>query len=292
MAISRDQIMAAVSTQKSLPSVPDLVIRLEAELRKDEPSVDEVAKLMEQDPALSLKVLSVANSAFYSRGKAAATVRQAMMRLGFSEIRRMAVAALVVDNYRDFSGGSPALFWGHSLAVAFATRAVAEFCSCELTDDAVEAAFTCGLLHDLGIMAMGQLFPAEHQTLVARHLRDGGDFCDLEIDEFGIDHGEVGALMMRNWSLPDELVEVVAHHHSPWMIAPDNVMRLHLTQLVHLSDFICNNQGYGRRRQVLPASFDESAWESLGLTLDAVPGIIARVREEGGRSEVFMKAFG
>lgn len=77
-----------------------------------------------------------------------------------------------------------------------------------------------------------------------------------------------------------------------YQIAPDNTARVHLSQLVHLSDFICDNQGYGRRRQVLPASFDESAWESLGLTLDAVPDIIDRVREEGERSEVFIKAFG
>ena len=292
MTISRDQIIDTVKRQKTLPSIPDLVVRLEEELRKKEPSVQEVSHLLEQDPALSLRILSVANSAFYNRGKETTSVRQAMMRLGFAEIRRLAVAAMVVDNYKDFCGGSPALFWGHALAVAFATRAVSTFCTAPLEQDTIESAFTCGLLHDLGVMAFGQLYPSEYQALIVQLLREGGDICDLEMGTFGIDHGEVGAILMRGWDLPEAMCKVVEYHHRPWMSDASDLAVTLLTQLVHMADFICSNQGYGRRRQILPSAFDESAWDSLGLSLEKVPEIIARVAEEGKRSDVFMGAFG
>jgi putative nucleotidyltransferase with HDIG domain len=292
MSLTRDQIIETVGRQKSLPSIPDLVVRLEQELRKKEPSVSEVSRLIEQDPALSLRILSVANSAFYNRGKETSSVRQAMMRLGFSEIRRLAVAAMVVENYKDYCGGSPALFWGHSLAVAFATRAVATFCKAVLAPETVESAFTCGLLHDLGVMAFGQLYPAEYQALFVRLMRDGGGISELEMRTFGIDHGEVGAILMRGWELPETMCNVVAYHHSPWANHDADSTEMALTQLVHMADFICNNQGYGRRRQILPSAFDESAWESLGLSLEDVPEIIERVKVEGERSDVFMGAFG
>jgi two-component system, cell cycle response regulator len=292
MTITREQIIEAVKHQKRLPSIPDLVMRLEKELQKKDPSIKEVSTLIEQDPALSLRILSVANSVFYSRGKEASSVKQAMLRLGFAEIRRLAIAAVLVENYRDFCGGSPALFWGHSLAVGLAARALTEFCSVKIENEITESAFTCGLLHDLGVMAFGQLFPSEYQAVVVKVLGRGGELSEAEIDTFGIDHGEVGAILMKGWELPDVMCKVVEFHHRPWRCNTENPSLMNLIYLVHLSDFICNNQGYGRRRQLLPESFDHMAWDALGLSLECVPEIIEKVRFEGERSQVFMNAFG
>ena len=292
MTITRTQIIEALNQQTSLPSIPDLVIRLEAELRSEEPSMNDIAEIIEQDPALSLRLLSVANSAFYRRGREVSTVRQAMSRLGFEEIRRLAVAAVLVNSYKDLGKENPTLFWGHSLAVAFATKAVAGFCSVPLLQDAVTASFTCGLLHDVGILALNQLFSREYQELRGKRVLEGGDINRLETETFGIDHGEVGGELMRQWELPEQMCKVVTLHHRPWECDPADTETFQIVQLIHISDFICNNQGYGRRRQILPDAFEDSAWNALGLSLDHVPDIINMVRVEGERSQVFMNAFG
>lgn len=289
MTLTREQIIDAVKRTRNLPSVPDVVMRLEEELRSKQPSIDEVTKIIEHDPSLSLRILSVANSAFYRRGKEATSVKQAMVRLGFMEVRRLAVAVVLIDNYKSVSGGSPQLFWGHSLAVGFATKVVAAFCTVKPDPRMVEATFTIGLLHDLGVLVMQTLFPDDYQAMMDRLSQTGGEVCDLETETWAIDHGEVGAILMRRWELPETLCEAVQYHHRPWQCHSANK---NIVQLVHLADFICSNQGYGRRTQALPAAFDESAWDSLGLSLDRVPEIIDKVREEGERSQVFMGAFG
>jgi HD-like signal output (HDOD) protein len=289
MTLSREQIIEAVKRTKNLPSIPDLVLRLEEELRKSQPSIDEMTKIIEQDPSLSLRILSVANSAFYRRGKEATSVRQAMVRLGFMEVRRLAVAAVLMENYKNVSGGSSKLFWGHSLAVAFATRTIAGFCATKLDPQLVEASFTVGLLHDLGVLVFQMLYPEDYQELTGKQLLEGGDISDKESEAWGIDHGEAAAVLMQRWELPSAICEVVQHHHHPWSCPlPSKPM----AQLVHIADFVCNNQGFGRRSQVLPGAFDENAWDSLGLSLDRVPEIIEKVKEEGERSHVFMGAFG
>ena len=289
MTLTRERIIEAVKRTRNLPSVPDLVLRLEEELRKSHPSVNEITYIIEQDPSLSLRILSVANSAFYRRGKEATSVRQAMVRLGFMEIRRLAVAAVLIDSYKDFSGSSPQLFWGHSLAVAFATRIIAEFCQTRIDPQLVESSFTIGLLHDLGVLVLQMLYPKEYQVLVDDLLAEGGDISDREISAWDIDHGEVGGVLMQRWELPVAMCEAVQYHHYPYRCSgPSKVM----AQLVHLADFVCSNQGFGRRTQVLPVSFDETAWDALGLSLDRTQEIIEKVREEGERSQVFMGAFG
>ncbi len=289
MTLSRQQIIDAVKRTKNLPSIPDLVLRLEEELRKSQPSVDEMTKIIEQDPSLSLRILSVANSAFYRRGKEATSVRQAMVRLGFMEVRRLAVAAVLFDNYKGVTSESPKLFWGHSLAVAFTTKIIAGFCMAKLDSALVESSFTVGLLHDLGILVFQTLYPAEYQELTGKQLLEGGGISEIESEAWGIDHGEAAAVLMKRWELPDAICDVVEHHHHPWSCPAASKS---MAELVHIADFICNNQGFGRRSQVLPGTFDESAWDSLGLSLDRVPEIIAKVQEEGERSQVFMGAFG
>ncbi|MCP4677217.1 MAG: HDOD domain-containing protein [Deltaproteobacteria bacterium] len=288
MALSRDKILAAVKKADSLPSVPDLIMQLEKELRKPHPSIAEVTKIIEQDPSLSANLLRITNSAFYRRTRETTTVRQAMMRLGFEEVRRMATAAVLVDGYKGFAGGNPKLYWGHCMAVSLACRAVAEFCTHEFSKDDIELVFTAGLLHDLGVLALYHLFPKEYAELMQTVLEKGGIAHDAEVNAWDIDHGEVGEVLTRRWKLPEPICQVARFHHRPWLCADEHRS---LIWLVHISNFICNNQGYGRKESGFPDAFDHGAWDALGLSLNQVPEIIEKVQEEGERSATFINAF-
>ncbi len=289
MTVTRENILKAAKKVSDLPSFPDVVVRLEHELGKHMPSLREVARIVEQDPMLSAQFLRVANSAYYSRVKATTSIAGAVNRLGFIEARKLAIATALIDRYKQHGGERPDLFWGHSLAVALATRAVSSFSTKELSEETMESSFAAGLLHDLGILVLLHIFPKEYEELTQEIRNQGGIASDIERSNWGVDHGEVGEVLAKQWKLPDAICQVIRYHHQPWLADPEHRT---LVQLVHLSNFICNNQGFGRREAGFPDSFDHAAWDSLGLSLEQVPEITEKVSEEGERSTLFVKAFG
>ena len=287
--LNRERIVEAISKAKNLPSVPNLVLELDRELAVAEPDINRISELIQQDLSLSARLLSVANSAFFRGATQTTSLRQALMRLGFLEARRMVVATALIENYRGFGGRSPELFWGHSLAVGLTTRTIARFSSNKLPDDVVESAFSVGLLHDLGVMALLHLFSEEYEQLLHKIEQEGGTSIDVEYECWGIDHGEVGEMLARRWELPESVCQGIRYHHQPWLASQNEQA---LVRLVHLANFVCNNQGYGRRESGFPDAFDHSSWQELGLEIEQVPEIITEVCKEGQRSRVFMDAFG
>jgi HD-like signal output (HDOD) protein len=289
MELTREQIISAVEQTTSLPSFPEVVLRLQEELGKSEPSVLRIGQIVEQDPALSARFLKVANSAYYSRGQKTTSIQQAITRLGLAEARLLALATALVNQFGNFGGGNAQRFWGHSLAVALSVRIMVDLGKAEISKEAADSYFSGGLLHDLGVLVLFHIFPEEYAELTKEVQEKGGVPCDIEREYWGTDHGEVGGVLARLWKLPENICEAICHHHSPWAAAAEHRQ---LVQLVHLSDFVCNNQGFGRAESGFPEEFDQGAWEALGLDLEQVPEIIEKVQEEGQRSEVFLEAFG
>jgi len=289
MELTRERIIEAVEKTTTLPSFPEVVLRLQEELGKSEPSVLRVGQIVEQDPALSARFLKVANSAYYSRTQKTSSIQQSVTRLGLEEARLLALATALVSQFGGFGGGNPQRFWGHSLAVALSVRIMVDLGTAKISKGEADSCFSGGLLHDLGVLILYHLFPEEYAGLAKKVREEGGVPSNVEREWWGTDHGEVGEVLARRWKLPETICEVICHHHSPWAAAPQHRP---LVQLVHLSDFVCNNQGFGRAESGFPEEFDQGAWEALGLDLNQVPEIIEKVRKEGQRSEVFMEAFG
>jgi HD-like signal output (HDOD) protein len=288
-SLTRKQIIAAVEKVHSLPAVPQVVSRFEEELRSASPSMDRAAKIVEEDAVVSAALLSVANSVYYKRRVEVETVKRAMVNLGLAEAGRLVIAAGLVNAYQHPGGRNPTRFWGHCLAVAFAAREVARIAVVPFSEAEISAAFTAGLLHDLGVIALFHIFPGEYEALMVQLEDKGGVATEAELAAWEIEHGEVGELLGRRWKLPEAVCQVMRCHHVPWQ-AP--VEHRRVVQLVHLADFVCVNQGFGREESGFPSAFDHSAWDDLGLTLDEVPQLIEAVKQEGERSEVFVKAFG
>ena len=282
MTLTRDQVLTGLSKTTSLPSFPDVLLRFEEELAKDEPSMSALSKIVENDPALSARFLKLANSAFYTRSKATTSVLGAIQRLGLSEARRLTVATVLISSYGGFGGRDPRLFWVHSVATALTTRVLARLSTAELSEEAIEGAYTAGLLHDLGALALHHLFPDDCSEVYEILEEKGGVAHAVEEELWGISHGEVGELLGEQWKLPTEILKAIRHHHRPWECEEEH---RGVVRLVHLANFVCNNQGFGRLESGFPDTFDHSAWESLGLSLAQVPTIIDLAIEEGGRSE-------
>lgn len=196
-----------------LPSMPQVLLRFLQLSSDDSTSMAELATLVGQDPALSARILTVANSPALRRGKETKNLLQCLVNLGIRLARSLAACLVVqkvfsptVENqHYDLTG-----FWGHSLRVAEVARAIAA----ELEYPDLEEAYLSGLLHDIGqLLLLGGVGERYGSILVLS--RDEADLRDIEEQRLGTDHAAVGAWLLDQWDLSSFMADSVLFHHTP-----------------------------------------------------------------------------
>lgn len=198
----------------SLPPIPALpVARAQAFalLTGPEPSLAEVATLVEGDPALTLALLRAANSASSAPATRVSRVADAIVRLGIDDTRGLALALLLRDAAGAAlrrSGIDLDAAWSYLIAGAHLAQGIAVE-----TGGAPGIAFTAAIVRDVGRLVLGSAQPRRVARVV--HLvRDGMPDRDAERQIFGADHAAFGAGVAERWELSAPIVEAILHHHS------------------------------------------------------------------------------
>jgi len=174
-----------------------------------EVSMKQVVNLLRIDPALSAEILRVSNSALYGLKNRVDNVSHAVVVLGSDTVKRIALtAALGRFSRRFMKNKSLKVCWDHSVAGGFIGEELAK-----LLDGPVDRAYTAGLLHDVGRLAILACYPDEYGNMleVARE----NDFDELECERqlFDIDHCAAGDWLARSWNLPEDITAAIANHH-------------------------------------------------------------------------------
>jgi len=284
----RERIMERLRSIDDLPLLPQVVIRVQEEMSSPNVTASSIARIIENDPPIALKVLRVANSVLYNPGIDIVDIRQAILRLGLDEVYKIVLAMSTLRIIKGAIHVDYNQFWRHSISVAFATKAIVEF-SREKSDNPSSAflssAFVAGLLHDMGILVMDQYLPDVYVDILKTVKRKGEiPLYGVEEEMLGISHAEVGGFLLRRWRFPEPVVVGVECHHIP--DSPGEGGRI--AKIVHVADFVCNNQSIDNGTGVLPIGFSDSAWEDLGMLVDDIEGIIDAVRKEAEKSPVLM----
>lgn len=229
--ISRDDLLAAL---RDLPPLPSVVLELVESLGHEELSAAQYAAKISRDQALAAKTLRLANSSFYGRGRQVHSVAEAISVLGLRTVRGVVTAAGMAGSFRRHAGFDHHAFWRHSIGTALCAQAIAA----ELRRDDADLAFTVGLLHDIGRLALASAFAPAHAE-VERWRRDQ-DCPDGEAERavLGIDHAEVGGLIAQQWNFAPSIVDAIREHHSP----PD-AAGLTLTGIAHVADAVAHALG-------------------------------------------------
>jgi putative nucleotidyltransferase with HDIG domain len=213
-AINEDQVKRIISVTGNLPPVPHVAARLMELVGKESTSVRDLQKVIADDPALTARILKMANSVFYSFDQKVSTLSQALVILGFRAIQSMAIAAssksLFVKKGTQF-GLKEKLLWEHSIGVAMGCRQVARVVGYSQE----ETAFIVGLLHDIGKAILNQVVPKKYAKIVETVYNEGRTTADVEREHLGFDHTHIGALIAQKWNFSWDMVETIAYHHSP-----------------------------------------------------------------------------
>lgn len=197
----------------SFPSMPRAVVKLRALLKEENPPLDEIEKIVRQDPGLATNVLRLANSAYFGISKKVASLKQAVMLLGIKRFEQIAISASInktMDKAIEGYNLSPGELWLHSILVSSTAEVIAK--STKLTDP--NEVFIPALLHDMGKLILGPFVEEEKEkieSIVSQKIT-------LDVAEnmvLGTDHAEIGALILDKWSFPVEIVNAVRWHHDP-----------------------------------------------------------------------------
>ncbi|MDD4052534.1 MAG: HDOD domain-containing protein, partial [candidate division Zixibacteria bacterium] len=193
----------------SLPQVLSEVVRITSD---DDCGTAEVADVILKDPALSARILRIANSAYYGSTREISTVSQAVITMGLRAVKAL---ALSVGLYRLFDTAEGTVdrlrFWRHSLEVAIASREIALACSYK----PVEEAFVSGLLHDIGILILEGNFEERFKRLW-KLVESGESLPKLEEIHWGTNHARVAKFLLDQWRVPKYIGEAIAVHHDPY----------------------------------------------------------------------------
>ncbi len=202
--------------------------------------VKSLAELISRDAALTVRVLRIANSGFYSMRREIESVQQSIVLLGFSSLRSLVVAAALKDVFARF-GLAERLLWDHAVAGGIAAAMLATRVGGFSPSDV----FVGGLIHDVGKLLMHANAEARYQEVTRAVYAGESDAVSAEMEIFGFDHALVGALLLEKWELPGRLARAVRGHHDPE--SSDDEARP-LAALLQLADLLCLQQGLGRRK--------------------------------------------
>lgn len=252
-----------VSRVGDLPAVPAIAAAVIALVEDPNASADDLREVIEQDPGLAGRVLKAANSSLFGFARRIETLRHAISLLGFRSVKNLVLGASLKDVFVRF-GLTERLLWEHSTRAGAVAAKLVEHASIDLDR---EEAFTLGLLHDLGKIALNNLAPDEYAKVMAKVYNEGVGFSAAERSIFGFDHADLGALVAEKWRLPPRVESVIRLHHTPSALETLPVVDRQLTALAMLTTALCTRLGVGRHGPV--ESLDPRtlpAWETLGLT--------------------------
>jgi putative nucleotidyltransferase with HDIG domain len=207
----QEEVLERAETLKVLP-MPGATIKVLAGLMGDKgSSFGQLCEVIKHDQAITSKLISIANSAYYSRRSRISSLERAMVLIGPEGVRSIVTCMTLLQDtaHREpLRQQALAAVWAHSLKVGCAAKML----SLATATEDPEEVFTVSILHDLGKVVFS-LYGEEYRKLLMEARRTGRDLSSLERERFGIDHQEVGYVMSRKWRFPEEFCAVIRGHH-------------------------------------------------------------------------------
>lgn len=213
--LSSNVLHTIVTGMTSLPSMPGIYRAVVEELQSPDASIKNIANLIEQDPAMAVKILQLVNSAYFGISRQITSPVEAATFLGMDIIKALVLSEGIFSQFDQslVKKLSIDVVKNRCLQVAQAARSIAK--SQGADNKIIEQAFLAGLLHDLGTMVLAYNAPDDYMRVIDIMKNDNIDISSAEQKVFGTTHANVGAYLLAIWGIDDDVVTAVAYHHQP-----------------------------------------------------------------------------
>ncbi len=278
---SKAIVARALSEIGEIATLPEVTVKIIQIVENPKSTARDLHEVIKNDPALSARILKVVNSAFYGLPGQISSIDRAIVLLGLSAVKNIAIAASMTHLFSagaTIDGFSGAELWRHSIGVGVASRML----SSAQGRPTVEESFLAGLICDLGLLVERQVYGKQLGEVIARLQSEGGDFCMLERDIIGADHQDFGMALATKWRFPPALCTTIGYHHRPLDLAANS---RELPAIVHIADILtCRNE---KGFCTLPADTDipDALLEVTRLSPEKLADVIDRLPEQTSIAE-------
>ena len=253
-----------IECSRSLPAFPRVVNEILETLEDDNATLNTLTDLVETDPVITARILSVANSAAAGGRNAGQlrNVQSAISLIGLTRVKHIAVAVSLAEFTRQ--NGLSTYYWEHSVAVAVTAQELAR-----IAHVSADLALVTGLLHDLGQLWMARVHPEEFQLVHKMHEAGRHDIIPIERHYFGTDHCVIGAILAAHWGLPAPVVAALRYHHDPRpMFEEASALDNKLVPLIHVAEVLANALDLTDRQDNRVTWLSGEACAAIGLNLE------------------------
>lgn len=252
---------------QELPSLPEIYLRVSEQLENESASMQDIGNTVQNDPAITARVLKMVNSAYYGLPNQVSSIAQAVALLGRERLRHILIGSVLHGVFSGYDNPAYSMqdFWQHSIKTAIIARQLATENSAIEEPDSM---FTAGLLHDIGKLVLINKIPEQMIAAEEWMASHRVDVLTAELNTIGLTHTTVSEALMHFWGLPQLLIDCARHHHEAVHDGPNR----HATHLIYLAN---------KLSQYVPPIDDQETrdilqaipnWEMSELSLESIAG--------------------
>ncbi len=284
----KERLLAIIQTYISrMPSLPVTVSKILQICNDPKTSPSDLNQVISLDPVLMGRVMKLINSAYYSLPNQITSLVRAIIMLGINTVKNLALSTAVLGNLsskNNFQALNIDGFWRHSLCVGVTAKLLAAKRKRDVKQ--LEEYFVAGLLHDVGKIPLNNKLSAEYIEALSLTDREHLSLYIGEERTTGVNHCEVGRLIIKNWNLGAVMEDVVFFHHFLDQYPGENRDVL-LT--VSAANFFANTNQIGFSGDRYPEKLPPYALEELGIGWEDLEALEDSVNKEIDKAKIFLK---
>lgn len=278
-------ILGLVNNTIELPTMPEVLLKLNDVIANPDSSAEDVAKVVSRDPAVATNILRIVNSAYYGLQVRVSSVGLAISVMGFNMTKKVALKAAVFSVFgrrRDkIQHFDPLAFWRHAIYTGIAARTLGG-ASATFAATHAEDLYVAGLLHDIGKIILMEKAAPRYLAMLRKSVQQKRCEIEVELEDFGFTHADVGSVLAIKWFLPEELALAIRYHHQP---SRDTFHRP-LSSLIHLADQLAWRAGNPSTVGPLVGPMENGVYEQIGLDPARVEELLPQIQEDYAASEL------
>ncbi len=281
--MENSSVPKAIEHIEALPTLPTVLTRILSTVADPNASALDLAQHIAADQALAATLLRIVNSAYYGFKREIVRIPDAIVVLGFTEVRNLALAATAFDAFPDGdSAYDRTQLWRHSIATAIA----ADRCARAGALPNPDAYFVAGLLHDIGKVVFDVMNPERYRLAALQAHAQKARIYETERQLFRYDHAALGAALSNHWNLPRLIIRAIQDHHTA-----ENGQEFPVSaKLVAIADCSAYEAGLGEASSGVTPSRPVEAAQSLNISQDKLREIESELRQAAPRIDALIGA--
>ena len=265
--MSNTRIVLDEMVSRWISPPPVIFKQLQEALKEPDLSFKSFDAILSADPSLTARLLKFVNSSFYTLDTKVKSITGALGVIGIKPLIEIALSMIMVQRFKNLVSGTLDIqsFWKHNIACGLASRVIAQ----NLGRNDLETFYTGGMLHDIGFMVISKENAKKAQEIIIRCKFEELPQSQVEEEEFGFTHAQVGAQIFKEWNLAPSLIEAVRYHHNPTQ-AENFPME---AAVLHVADYLVDNMKYTVGENYATLALDSTVLSMTGVTKESMVNI-------------------